>query len=84
MDYPTNRDLDGVYLRTERNGQGQSLCFTDLTAEEQDAVTEHWTKSQWRWLALHLAGRLRELGDQLDVVTKGKDELTDKWEDIDE
>ena len=31
----TKRDLDGFYLRVQRNGKWESCCFTDLTEKEQ-------------------------------------------------
>ena len=34
--YPKQRELDGVYTRVERNGHWYSVCFSDLTDEEQD------------------------------------------------
>ena len=35
--YPIVRDLDGIYYRVERDGKYYSLCFTDLTADEQQS-----------------------------------------------
>ncbi len=34
--YPKQRELDGVYTCVERNGHWYSVCFSDLTDEEQD------------------------------------------------
>ena len=31
----TKRDLDGFYLRVQRNGKWEACCFTDLTEKEQ-------------------------------------------------
>ena len=33
-----NRELDGCYFRIMRDGEGQSVCFTDLTKEERDIL----------------------------------------------
>lgn len=33
-----NRELDGCYFRIVRDGVGQSVCFTDLTKAERDAL----------------------------------------------
>lgn len=32
--YPIPRDLDGIYVRMQRNGRWYSLCLSDLTEEE--------------------------------------------------
>ena len=36
--YPVQRKLDGCYFRVRRNDKLVSVCFSDLTAEEQDEV----------------------------------------------
>ena len=63
-----NRELDGCFFRVERDGKWQSICFSDLTEEERDYVTncknEKWLKS----LCNHLANCLRELGDEFDII----------------
>lgn len=63
-----NRELDGCFFRVERDGKWRSICFSDLTEEERDYVTngknEKWLKS----LCNHLANCLRELGDEFDII----------------
>lgn len=63
-----NRELDRCFFRVERDGKWQSICFSDLTEEERDSVTngknEKWLKS----LCNHLANCLRELGDEFDII----------------
>ena len=66
--WPVRRDLDGVYFRVQRDGKWESLCFTDLTAAEQDDVSKDMPVEWWRRLAWHLAGTLRRVGDDLDLV----------------
>lgn len=66
--YPVKRDLDGVYFRVERGGQWVNLCFTDLTEEERERVTEGRPEPWLREMALIMARTLREVGDQLDVA----------------
>jgi len=41
------RDLDGIYLRIERNGEYQSLCLSDMTEEELD---ENLNPERGEWL----------------------------------
>ncbi|MCM1237581.1 MAG: hypothetical protein NC489_46550 [Ruminococcus flavefaciens] len=36
-DYPAVLDLDGVYVRVNRNKKWVNLCFSDLTQSEQEA-----------------------------------------------
>ena len=67
-DTPIRRDLDGVYFRIQRDGRWQSVCFTDMTQAEQDRVTTDKPFEWWKRLALHLGVRLREVGDELDLV----------------
>lgn len=58
------RNLDGVYFRIGT----EDICFSDLTEEQQDQVMdgrdEQWLKS----LCKILAGAIKEMGDQLDIV----------------
>lgn len=48
------RNLDGVYFRVYRDDKWQSICFTDLTEDEAEAVTkdrsEEWLTSLYEEL----------------------------------
>lgn len=33
------RNLDGCYFRVKREGKWQNICFSDLTKDERDEVT---------------------------------------------
>lgn len=61
------RNLDGCYFRVKRDSKFENICFTDLTVEEQEKVidgkTDEWLKS----LLLHIADRLRRIGDDFDL-----------------
>ena len=63
-----NRDLDGIYFRVQRDGKWQSICFSDLTEEEMKTVMQNkdinWVKS----LAIGIGKRLKEIGDQFDLM----------------
>lgn len=62
------RDLDGIYLRIERNGKYQSLCLSDMTEEELEENLNS-KKSEWlKGAIIHLASRLHEIGDLFDIV----------------
>lgn len=64
------RNLDGIYFRICRNGKWDNICFSDLTHEEMESVMARkdidWLKS----LCIQLGRRIREIGDQLDLVCK--------------
>lgn len=68
------RDLDGAYFRVERNGRWESLCFTDLTREEQEKVLEARTAEWLRGMVLHLAFVVRQIGDACDLWYGDDDE----------
>lgn len=61
------RDLDPVYFRVCRDGLWLSLCFTDLTEDEQDSVTKDWQEENWKGLAYILADTIRKIGDELGL-----------------
>lgn len=65
-----NRNLDGIYFRVERNGKWQNICYSDLTYDERDSVTNGRSGQWWRSLANHLADSLKEIGDEFDIVRK--------------
>ncbi len=66
--YPKQRELDGVYTRVERNGHWCSVCFSDLTDEEQDKYMETLDETSLKLLCKVLCGELRSLADYLDAV----------------
>ena len=63
-----NRNLCGVYIRTERDGKWQNICFSDMTAEEMDKFLATKDKKWVDSLAKILAERLHEIGEQFDIV----------------
>lgn len=62
------RDLDGVYFRVERDGKWKPLCFSDLTEQEMFEQIKDRDKHWLIGLCLILGKRLREIGDELDLV----------------
>ena len=62
-----NRNLDGIYFRVERDGKWQTLCFSDLTEDEQRKVLKDKSQDFILQLTLILAKRLREVGDKFDL-----------------
>ena len=66
-DYPTRRELDGIFFRCQRDGRWINRCWTDMTQEERERVSSDRPASWWQSMAEHLADRLRTVGDQLDL-----------------
>lgn len=69
-----NRDLDGMYFRVKRGKRWESVCFSDLTDEEMDAVLEgrdvEWLKSVCKIL-----GRtIKRIGDEFDICCGDEEE----------
>ena len=64
------RNLDGVYFRIKRDDKWMNLCFTDLTEEEREEVLKDKSQDFVLQLALIMAKRLREVGDQLGLQCK--------------
>lgn len=70
------RNLDGVYFRVKRDDEYESICYSDMTAEERDEIAalkaENATPEQqiawWRSMANILADQLYYMGEQLGVV----------------
>lgn len=70
MKYPSQRELDGIYYRVERNGQYENVCFTDLAEEEREKVTAGYTADQWKAVAIHLCERIQQIGDEFDLIAE--------------
>ena len=70
------RNLDGIYFRVERDGRYESICYSDMTAEERDEIAALREKSTtpeeqaawWRSMANILADQLYDMGEQLGVM----------------
>ena len=71
VQYPVERNLDGIYFRVTRDGKGGkglSMCFTDLTQDEQNNILNGYEKDQLLRMCKILSETLRKIGDQLDIV----------------
>lgn len=62
------RNLDGIYLRVERNGKWQNLCLSDMTQEELEAALNP-ERGEWlKGAVIYLAQTLRKIGDMFDIA----------------
>ena len=69
-----NRDLDGIYFRVKRGQRWESVCFSDLTDEEMDAVLEG-RSVEWLKSVCKILGRtIKRIGEEQDIVGWQKDE----------
>lgn len=72
----TQRNLDGVYFRVERDGRWLNVCYSDMTEDERksaiyDRIDERPLKEQvsyYKRLAELMADSLYDMGEQLGVM----------------
>lgn len=62
-----NRNLDGAYFRVKRGRKWENICFSDLTNEERDDVTNGRSEGWLRSLAYHLADVIKDIGERFDI-----------------
>lgn len=65
---PTQRNLDGIYYRVKRGTRMTDVCFTDLTASEQENVLQEYGIIELKRIVLVLARTLRQVGDDLNII----------------
>lgn len=73
------RDLDGIYIRVQRDDKWESVCLTDLTEEEFEAFAEEVDSKEnaidwWRNIAKHLREQLIVIGEVANIVYKDEEE----------
>ena len=62
-----NRNLDGIFVRVERDGKYYSLCLSDITREEREKAIANWGREGLINTIHYLCEAIREIGDQLDI-----------------
>lgn len=65
-----NRNLDGCYFRVKRDGQWESICFSDLTDDERCSICDGKDAVWLRSLAYHLADCLKDIGEFYNIDCK--------------
>lgn len=65
-----DRNLDGVYFRIKRNGEWVPVCFSDMTEDEMREVMIDRNDEWLRRMCIILGKRIREIGDQLDLMAE--------------
>lgn len=76
--HPVERRLDGCFFRVERDGKWVNICFSDLTEQERKDVIANKGELWIQTLAIHLAERLRSIGDELDLYMVDGEVTTDE------
>lgn len=74
-EYPTPRELCGVYFRVERDGKWQNVCFSDMTDEEMEELKRRYAEratpeqqaAYWFSMAMILAKTLHEVGEVFHI-----------------
>lgn len=68
-----HRDLDRVYFRIhEQDDTYDSVCFSDLTEDEQDEILENRSVEWLKSMCKLLANTIRTIGDQFDLAAVGE------------
>ena len=63
-----NRNLDGVYFRIKRDDKWQNICFSDLTEDERNEMMKGRSVEWLQSLCNILANKIKEIGDQFDLM----------------
>lgn len=64
------RNLDSVFFRVKTENGFGNVCFSDMTEEQQEEVMEGRSEEWLRSMCKILAQRLRQIGDELDLVAE--------------
>ena len=62
------RNLDSIYFRVERDGKYRSVCFSDLTEEEQEKVLKNLDNAALRRMCMILSETIKEIGEACDII----------------
>jgi len=63
-----NRNLDGICFRVKRNGEWESVCFSDLTFGEMREVLADYSKESLTRMCISLGHAIKEIGDAFDIA----------------
>ena len=80
MSYPIKYNMDGFFIRIERDGHFENVCFSDLTPEERRQRMEWWAEENFISAIEILCNALREIGDRYGFIANDADRLEDRSE----
>ena len=62
------RNIDGIYMRVNRDGKWQNVCLSDMTKEELDEVLADRDRLWLKGAVRHLALTIQAIGCKFDLV----------------
>lgn len=65
-----DRNLDGYFFFSTRNGERVPVCWSDLTEEERYKVIENYDSDALRRFCVGLGTVIKDIGDTLDLDRK--------------
>ena len=79
--YPEKRSLCGIFMRVNRDGKWENVCWSDLTETEREDIARkrasHTTVEEqvewWKSMTNIMAERLHEIGDEFDIIASFSD-----------
>lgn len=75
FDYPEKRELDSVQVRVNRNGETQTVSFTDLTRDERNFAINSLPEEGLKELCKQPAENLRYIGDAFGIEHNEQGEM---------
>ena len=69
-----DRELDGIFFRIERDGEWESVCFSDMTDGQMQGVLECRDKNWLIGMCVLLGRKIREICDSFDIGAGGKND----------
>lgn len=61
------RNLDGYFMLIKRGDKFESVCLSDMTKEELEDVLATKSAETLRFLVIHLATVIHEIGEKFDL-----------------
>ena len=74
--YPKQLELDTIFVRVQRDGKFNNICFTDLTENEQRAFLGDLNERALERMCLILAKTLRTIGEEARLMGQTSTENT--------
>ena len=66
----SQRNIDGVFFRVNRNGKYTNVCFSDLENSEMDECLEAWDKEALLRLAKNLGNQLYYICEHFGIESE--------------
>lgn len=62
------RNLDGIFMRVERNGKYENVCLSDMTEIEITEAVSGMSNEWLRGAVVHLAMVIQYIGEECNLV----------------